>query len=37
VIDKVEVLWPSGRKEIFSVAGVDRIVTLVEGEGVVEK
>jgi len=37
VIDNVEILWPSGRKEIFSVAGVDRIVKLVEGKGAVEK
>jgi hypothetical protein len=37
VIDNVEILWPSGKKEIFSVAGVDRIVKLVEGKGAVEK
>jgi hypothetical protein len=36
-IDKAEVYWPSGRKETFSVPGVDRILKLVEGEGVVEK
>ncbi len=36
-IEKVEVYWPSGRKETFSVPGVDRLVRLVEGEGVVEK
>jgi len=36
-VDKVEVDWPSGRKETFSVPGADRIVKLVEGEGVVGK
>jgi hypothetical protein len=33
VIDKVEVHWPSGNKEIFSVPLIDRIVTIVEGKG----
>ena len=32
-IDRVEVLWPSGHEESFSVQGVDRFVTLVEGSG----
>jgi enediyne biosynthesis protein E4 len=36
-IDQVEVHWPSGNKEKFSVPGVDRIIKLVEGEGVTEK
>jgi enediyne biosynthesis protein E4 len=36
-IDQAEVFWPSGTKEKFLVPGVDRIVTLREGEGVVEK
>jgi hypothetical protein len=36
-IDKTEVLWPSGRKETFSIPGVDHLVKLVEGQGVVEK
>ena len=36
-IDKAEVHWPSATKETFSVPGVDRMVKLVEGEGVVEK
>jgi hypothetical protein len=36
-IDKVEICWPSGNKENFSVSGVDRIVKLVEGEGATEK
>ena len=33
-IDSVEVYWPSGVKERFAVSQIDRIVTLVEGEGV---
>jgi hypothetical protein len=33
VIDSVEVHWPSGAKERFSVPQVDRIVTLTEGKG----
>ena len=32
-VDGVEVRWPHGETEIFRVAGVDRIVTLTEGEG----
>ncbi len=36
-IDKLEVRWPSGRAEEFSVPGVDKIVTLTEGKGVVRK
>ncbi len=32
-IDRVEVDWPSGLKEWFSVAAVDRIVTVTEGTG----
>ena len=34
VIDAVEVHWPSGARERFSVSHVDQIVTLVEGKGV---
>jgi hypothetical protein len=34
VIDAIEVHWPSGGRERFSVSHVDQIVTLVEGEGV---
>jgi enediyne biosynthesis protein E4 len=34
VIDAVEVHWPSGARERFSVSQVDQIVTLVEGKGV---
>ena len=33
VIDAVEVHWPSGARERFSVSPVDQIVTLVEGKG----
>jgi hypothetical protein len=33
-VDKAEIHWPSGKKEEFVVPGVDRIVTLVEGQGV---
>ena len=33
VIDSVEVHWPSGAKERFSVTQVDRIITLAEGKG----
>jgi hypothetical protein len=33
-IDAIEVHWPSGAVEQFSVSGVDRIVTLAEGKGV---
>jgi hypothetical protein len=34
VIDAVEVHWPSGARERFSVSHVDQIVPLVEGKGV---
>jgi hypothetical protein len=30
---RVEVRWPDGRRESFDVPGVDRIVTLIRGEG----
>jgi hypothetical protein len=36
-IEKIEVHWPSGKLEEFSVAGVDRIFTLVEGQGLPRK
>ena len=32
-VDMVEVHWPSGAKEKFSIGKVDQIVTLVEGTG----
>ncbi|MDE3201793.1 MAG: CRTAC1 family protein [Acidobacteriota bacterium] len=36
-IDDVEVHWPDGMMEHFSVDGVDKIVTLKEGTGTVKK
>ena len=36
-VGKVEVHWPSGKKEEIVVPGVDRIFTVVEGQGVIEK
>jgi hypothetical protein len=33
-IDRVEVRWPNGVEEIWTDVGVDRILTLKEGEGV---
>jgi hypothetical protein len=36
-VDKVEIHWPSGKKEEIVVPGVDRILTVAEGQGVVEK
>jgi hypothetical protein len=32
-IDEIEVHWPSGAKEKFTAPGIDRIVTLTEGQG----
>ena len=32
-VDDIEVHWPSGKVEHFSAPGVDRIVTITEGEG----
>jgi hypothetical protein len=32
-VDDIEVHWPSGKVEHFSVPGVDRIVTITEGSG----
>ncbi len=36
-VEKVEIHWPSGKREEIVVPGVDRILTVVEGQGVVEK
>ena len=36
-VDKVEIHWPSGAKEEISVPQLNRIYTVVEGKGVVEK
>ena len=35
-IDKVEILWPDGAKEEIKVPAIDRILTVVEGKGIVE-
>jgi hypothetical protein len=35
-IDKLEIQWPSGSKEEIRIPSVDRIVTIVEGKGIVE-
>jgi hypothetical protein len=32
-VDRIEVDWPSGLKELFNAPSVDRIVTLTEGSG----
>jgi hypothetical protein len=32
-VDAIEVHWPSGKVEKFTVSGVDRIVTITEGSG----
>ena len=37
VIDHVQILWPSGKKEELSDLSADMIYTLVEGEGVTQK
>src|SRR5437667_117277 len=36
-VDKLEIQWTSGKREEIVVPGVDRILTAVEGQGVVEK
>jgi hypothetical protein len=36
-VEKVEIHWPSGKKEEIVVPGVDRILTVAEGQGVIEK
>jgi hypothetical protein len=36
-VDKVEIHWPSGAKEQMTLPGVDRIYTVVEGKGIVER
>jgi len=35
-VDKVEILWPDGAKEEVKIPAIDRIVTVVEGKGIVE-
>jgi hypothetical protein len=34
-IEKIEIHWPSGLKQEVSVSSLDRIVTVVEGQGIV--
>jgi hypothetical protein len=34
-VDKVEILWPDGTKEEIKTLAIDRIVTIVEGKGIV--
>lgn len=36
-VDRVEIYWPSGKKEEITVPGLDRVLTVVEGQGVVDK
>jgi hypothetical protein len=36
-VDKIEIHWPSGKKEEIVALSVDRILIVVEGQGVVEK
>ena len=33
-IDKLEIWWPSGKKEVLTLPSVDRIFTVIEGKGV---
>lgn len=35
-VDKVEIFWPSGKKEEIALPGVDRIFTVAEGKGIVQ-
>jgi hypothetical protein len=36
-VDKVEIQWPSGVNEEITLPACDRIYTVVEGKGIVEK
>jgi hypothetical protein len=36
-VEKIEIHWPSGKKEEIIAPGIDRILTVAEGHGVVEK
>jgi len=36
-VDKVEIQWPNGKKEEIVVPGIDRILTVVEGQGLIDK
>ena len=35
-VDKVEILWPDGVNEEIRIPAIDRIVSVVEGKGIVE-
>ncbi|MGC2297873.1 MAG: ASPIC/UnbV domain-containing protein, partial [Acidobacteriaceae bacterium] len=35
LIDKAEILWPSGAKEVLTQLGSDRFYTVREGQGIV--
>jgi len=37
VMNTVEVLWPTGKKEVFKDLPADLIYTIVEGEGIRQK
>ena len=36
-VEKLEIAWPSGKKEEIAVPHVDRFFTIVEGKGIVDK
>jgi enediyne biosynthesis protein E4 len=36
-VDRVEIRWPDGKKEEVAISSVDRVVTVVEGQGIVGK
>jgi len=36
-VDKLEIYWPSGAKEQIMMPAVDRIYTVFEGKGIVER
>src|SRR4029077_3182292 len=36
-IDRIEILWPSGAKETLQVPAVDKIYTVEEGQGIVQR
>jgi hypothetical protein len=36
-IDKLEIKWPNGKSEVIKVEGCDRVFTIVQGKGVVNK
>jgi hypothetical protein len=36
-VETIDIHWPSGKQEEIRAPGVDRIISVVEGQGVVEK